>query len=68
MKKTGILTQQSSLINWGAVEDEEFEWHTRENGFERDADDYCDLDNWWDENEESEEATEVNYSATSSRT
>lgn len=48
----------ASVINWGAVEDEEFEWHTRENGFERDIDDYDDLDDWWDEDEESEEATE----------
>lgn len=48
-----------TVIDWGSVEDEEFEWHTRENGFERDADDYCDLDNWWDENEEFEEATEL---------
>ena len=48
-----------SFFLWGAVEDEEFEWYTRENGFERDIDDYDNLDDWWDEDEESEETTEL---------
>lgn len=49
----------ASVINWGAVEDEEFEWYTRENGFERDINDCDNLDDWWNEDEESEEATEL---------
>ena len=48
----------TSVINWGSVEDEEFEWHTRENGFERDIDDYDEMDDWLDEDEEFEETTE----------
>lgn len=46
----------ASVIEWGSVEDEEFEWFTKENGFERDINDYYDDDMWLDEDEEFEKA------------